>query len=116
MAVLAPPAVKHISPQAGAAKTEEEWLRVAANPDLIRTAAVGETILLTGGGPERTLRIVDVQDAGDAATHIDTSTGRARVLLVTCREGDEATGIEFRLRLEGRYVRDVAIAQRPHAL
>jgi len=98
------------------ARSEDEWLRDASIPGIIKTAAVGETIRLSGVGPDRTLKIVDVRDAGEAATHIDTTANRARVLLVTCRDGDEATGTEFRLRLEGGFLRDVAISQRASAL
>ena len=98
-------------------KTEDEWLRVSAmNPDVINTAAVGQQIRLTGSGSEHTLRVVDVADLGDAATHIDTSAKPAHVLLVTCREGDEATGTEYRIRIEGGYIRDIAVAARARAL
>lgn len=101
----------------GQDKTEDEWLRVSAlNPGVIKAAAVGQEIRLTGAGADHTLRIVDIADLGVASTHIDTSAKPAHVMLITCREGDDATGTEYRIRIEGGYIRDIAVAERTHAL
>lgn len=98
-------------------RTEDEWLRVSsANPDLIKTAAVGQEIRVTGIGSDHTLKIVGVSDLGEASTHIDTSAKPARVLLITCRDGDEATGTEYRIRFEGGFVQGVSVAERARAL
>lgn len=116
-AALAPSGGETVAIPAAPDKTEDEWLRVSAmNPDVIKAVAIGKEIRLIGAGTARTLRIVDVADLGDAATHIDTSATAARVLLVTCREGDDTAGTEYRIRIEGGFIRDIAIAERPHSL
>ena len=89
----------------GIAGTEDFWLRAPAGgqivkAQIVKAMAIGQEITLSGRGSERRLTITDVRDAGDAETHIDTTGYGARVLLITCREGDAGTGREIRLRLD----------------
>ena len=84
----------------GIAGTEDFWLRAPVGDQIIKAMAIGQEITLSGRGSERRLTITDVRDAGDAETHIDTTGYGARVLLITCREGDATTGREIRLRLD----------------
>ena len=91
-------------PYDGVAGTEEFWLRSRNNGQFIKAVAVGNEITLTGGGFERHMTITDVREMVEAETHITTS-GVDPVLLLTCREGDEKTGHQIRLRIEaGRIV------------
>ena len=87
-------------PYDGIAGTEDFWLRAPAGDQIVKAMAIGQEITLSGRGSERHLTITDVRDAGDAETHIDTTGYGARVLLITCREGDAKTGREIRLRLD----------------
>lgn len=92
----------------GVAGTEEFWLHAQGNANVVNAVAVGQQITLTANGTQRRLTITDVSEAGDAVTHIETggsetAGGRARILLVTCREGDAKTGHEVRLRLDAGF-------------
>ena len=92
----------------GVAGTEDDWLRSTAGNGIVKAVAIGEVIHLSDNGTERRLTITNVRDAGDAATHIDTSPVSSRVLLIACREGDEASHREIRLKLEGGRISVVA--------
>lgn len=92
----------------GVAGTEDDWLGSPASNEIVKVVAIGQEIRLSGNGIQRRLTITSVRDAGDAATHIDTSVVSSRVLLITCREGDDASGREIRLKLEGGRVSEIA--------
>ncbi|MEQ1694904.1 MAG: hypothetical protein ABL901_03595 [Hyphomicrobiaceae bacterium] len=82
----------------GIAGTEEFWLQPIKNGNLVKAVAVGQQITVAANGTERRLTITNIDEAGDAMTHIQTSASRA--LLVTCREGDATTGRVIRFRLD----------------
>lgn len=90
----------------GIAGSEDFWLR-AENANIVKTLAVGQKITLNANGLERLLTITGVSDAADAVTHIQTTADKARILLITCREGDARTGREVRLRLEAGQIAEV---------
>ena len=92
----------------GVAGTEDDWLRSIAGNEIVKVVAIGQEIRFSGNGIQRRLTITSVRDAGDAGTHINTSAVSSPVLLITCREGDDASSREIRLRLEGGHVSEVA--------
>ncbi len=98
----------------GIAGTEDFWLRanVTNNP---RTLVVGQRITLHANGQPRQLQITSVTDAGDAFTHIQTTGQTARVLMITCREGDEKSGRDVSLRLEAGQIVEMPSSQTPSA-
>jgi hypothetical protein len=100
----------------GVSGSEDFWLRTAANRQIVKAMAVGGQITIAGHGHDRLLTITDVRDAGDAETHIDTTGFGARVLLITCREGDAQTGREIQLRLEAGRIVELPAPIVAHAL
>jgi hypothetical protein len=92
----------------GRAGSEEFWLR-AENANGLRVLKVGQQITLNANGQARHLRITNVSDAGDAMTHIQTTLRQARVLLLTCREGDAQSGRDIALRLEAGQIIEVPL-------
>ena len=93
----------------GVAGSEEFWLR-AENANTIKKIVVGQKITLNANGQARHLMITNVSDAGDAVTHIQTSVTEARVLVLTCREGDDKSGHDVALRLEAGQIVEVPLA------
>lgn len=93
----------------GVEGSEEFWLR-AENANSLKALVVGQKITLNANGQARHLLITNVSDEGDAATHIQTTVKQARVLVLTCREGDAKSGRDVALRLEAGQIVEVPLA------
>ena len=100
----------------GIAGTEEFWLSSVSDPNVVKAVSVGQILKLSSGGTERQMTITGVEDAAEAVTHIETGEASARVWLITCREGDAASGREIRLRLESGTIREIPSRILPRAL
>ncbi|MGQ0456924.1 MAG: hypothetical protein ACT4OU_07670 [Hyphomicrobium sp.] len=86
--------------------TEEYWLS-ALRPDgpapVTKTVAVGDRIVMTLSGAERTFLVASVAEFSPEITAVDTSSAPTRFVLVTARDAknDAAKPIRFVMEIEG---------------
>jgi hypothetical protein len=101
-------AVSRRAPYDGISGSEEFWLGIA-NPDIVKTVAVGQPLIIRSGSTERRLVITDVREttvrevpvAATEETHIATAyPGSARVFDIICRDTRNPTVGEIHLKLQ----------------